>query len=56
MYTNLEQSKKLAEILPFESADMHYYKDSSGIYLEGLFNSSDLKDGFELTGFEYIPC
>lgn len=24
MYTNLEQSKKLAEILPFESADMCY--------------------------------
>ena len=23
-YTNLEQSKKLAEILPFESADMYY--------------------------------
>ena len=23
-YTNLEQSKKLAEILPLESADMHY--------------------------------
>ena len=23
-YTNLEQSKKLAEILPIESADMHY--------------------------------
>ena len=23
-YTDLEQSKKLAEILPFESADMHY--------------------------------
>ena len=24
-YTDLEQSKKLAEILPFESADMHYF-------------------------------
>lgn len=24
MYTNLEQSKRLAEILPPESADMHY--------------------------------
>jgi hypothetical protein len=23
-YTDLEQSRKLAEILPFESADMHY--------------------------------
>lgn len=27
-YTDLEQSKKLAEILPLESADMHYDKDS----------------------------
>ena len=27
-YTNLEQSKKLAEILPIESADMYYTKDS----------------------------
>ena len=24
-YTDLEQSKKLAEILPLESADMHYW-------------------------------
>lgn len=24
-YTDLEQSKKLAEILPIESADMYYY-------------------------------
>lgn len=26
-YTDLEQSKKLAEILPIESADMPYYYD-----------------------------
>ena len=26
-YTDLEQSKKLAEILPLESADMYYYLD-----------------------------
>lgn len=29
-YTNIEQSKKLAEILPLESADMHYSKDFDG--------------------------
>ncbi len=31
-YTNLEQSKKLAEILPFESADMHwqYIEEDNG--------------------------
>lgn len=27
-FTDLEQSKKLAEILPIESADMFYYKDA----------------------------
>ena len=27
-YTNLEQSKKLAEILPIESADMFWYRDA----------------------------
>lgn len=27
-YTDIEQSKKLAEILPLESADMFYYKDA----------------------------
>ena len=25
-FTSLEQSKKLAEILPIESADLYYYK------------------------------
>lgn len=55
-YTDLEQSKKLAEILPHESADMHYYKDRFGTYIEGLYNSNDLKDGFELAGIEYVPC
>lgn len=55
-YTDLEQSKKLAEILPHESADMHYYEDRFGTYIEGLYNSNDLKDGFELAGIEYVPC
>ena len=27
-YTDIEQAKKLAEILPLESADMYYTKDS----------------------------
>lgn len=29
-YTDLEQSKKLAEILPLESADMYYFDDNGG--------------------------
>ena len=33
-YTDIEQSKKLAEILPFESADMYYgYKKDKPEYL-----------------------
>ena len=37
-YTDLEQSKKLAEILPLESADMHYVliDTEKNIYSEGL--------------------
>lgn len=30
-YTDLEQSKKLAEILPIKSADMYYDVDSYGV-------------------------
>lgn len=55
-YTDLEQSRKLAEILPLESADMHYYKNFFGDYMEGLYNSNDLKEGCELKGIEYIPA
>ena len=47
-YTDLSQSNKLAEILPLESADMHY---------------EDCEDGFKIHcepspfGYEYnIPC
>lgn len=31
-YTDLEQSKKLAEILPLESADMYYYTVNGDLY------------------------
>lgn len=55
-YTDIEQSKKLAKILPIESADMHYYKNHFDDYIEGLYNSNDLKDGFELKGIEYVPA
>lgn len=55
--TSIEQSKKLLELgIDINTADMHYYKDSFGYYIEGLYNSKDLKDGFELKGIEYIPC
>ena len=35
-YTNLEQSKKLAEILPAESADMHWARDFDGSWFISL--------------------
>lgn len=51
-YTNLEQSKKLAEILPIESADLYYLaKDGRGI--EFLSNPS-VKDG--LCEDIDVPC
>lgn len=55
-YTNIEQSKKLAEILPIESADMEYMflkKDGSKVS-----NVPFIKDGFEEPEccYIFIPC
>jgi len=52
-YTDLEQSRKLAEILPLESADMYYYdnlpvpKVGYSVEVEKLYNK---------TNIDYIPC
>jgi len=55
--TTIEQSKHLIELgVDINTADMHYYKNSFGDYIEGLYNSSDLKEGCELKGIEYIPA
>lgn len=55
--TSIKQSKKLLELgIDMNTADMHYYKNSFGDYIEGLYNSSDLKEGCELKGIEYIPA
>ena len=35
-YTDIEQSKKLAKILPIESADMYYMEASYNIYTVGV--------------------
>ena len=35
-YTDIEQSKKLAEILPLESADMYYMETSCNNYTTGV--------------------
>lgn len=47
-YTDIEQSKKLAEILPLESADMFYTIIDQGLYLE-------VKQGIEPSEDD-IPC
>jgi len=44
-YTDIEQSKKLAEILPLESADMYWWSTSLRYYIEpmddGDFNEKE---------------
>ena len=57
-YTDLEQSKKLVEILPLESADMHY---STWTILDGEFivspnQGSTIEDLQEDYGNQIIPC
>ena len=47
-YTDLEQSHKLAEILPLESADLFYTLIDQGLYLE-------VKQGIEPSKDD-IPC
>ena len=67
-YTDIEQSKKLVEILPIESADMAWCNNSiKGInytdeYSANLYTIKDMKDTFDkaLIGWdkywELIPC
>ena len=57
-YTDLEQSKRLADILPLESADMHY---STWTILDGEFivstnQGSTIEDLQEDYGNQIIPC
>lgn len=35
-YTDIEQSKKLAEILPLESADMYWWSSGKRYYIESI--------------------
>lgn len=42
-FTSLEQSRKLAEILPLESADMHYSKDFDGSWFVDLAEYTSVK-------------
>ena len=49
-YTDLEQSKKLAEILPLESADMCWYIDDNNIPTHTPDN------GFYRQDKNHLPC
>ena len=53
-YTSLEQSKKLAEILPLESADMHYINDKhcGCVSYNEMINSNNPW----LKGVKISPC
>ena len=47
-YSDLQQSKKLAEILPLESADMHYQYDFDFDELESIPTITEEDDHFVL--------
>lgn len=47
-YTDTEQSKKLAEILPLDSADMHYHYDYDFGELESIPTITEEGDHFNL--------
>lgn len=51
-YTTVEQSRKLTEILPLESADMYYSKHDT-IHANTLYGSCNIQD-FNIR--EYIAC
>lgn len=55
-FTDLPQSKVLAEFLPLESADNHYWRNGYNNYISGLGNSVELKEKFEEKGLKYFPC
>lgn len=57
-YTDLEQSKKLAKILPLESADMHYatWTILDNEFIVSLNQGNTIKDLQEDYGNQIIPC
>ena len=57
-YTDLEQSKKLAEILPIESANMHYSKDYDGSWFVDLAEYTSVKIPKYVDNIEehLLPC
>ena len=54
-YTDLEQSRKLAEMLPLESADYHYIAQGEKSYFYPYSLSSDAVKDYD-EEIKYIPC
>ena len=54
-YTDLEQSKKLAEFLPLESADYHYIAQGEESFFYSYFLSNDTVKQYN-GDIKYIPC
>lgn len=54
-YTDLEQSKRLAEILPIESADYHYITQGENSYIYPYSLSGDDIKQYNKEN-KYIPC
>lgn len=55
-YTDLSQSKKLAEILPIESADMYFEKGIGDNYKASFGNYADMQIAENMLGIKTIPC
>ena len=58
-YTDLEQSKKLAEFLSLESADMYYHKNTKGDFVEYPHFNAEYKSMVDRDinyNDEVIPC
>lgn len=57
-YTDLEQSNKLKEILPLESADMHYSKDFDGSWFVDFAKYTSVKTPKYVDNVEehLLPC
>ena len=58
-YTDLEQSKKLAEILPLESADMEYMflkEDNSKVSNIPFVKDDDEPEWPNDSAYDFIPC
>lgn len=57
-YTDVEESRKLAEILPLDSADMHYSKDFDGSWFVDLAEYTSVKIPKYVRNIEehLLPC